>query len=366
MDGKFLRFIDRIFGVLLYIIFSIMYKKHESRITGKNVLAIKLWALGESVLILPALNILRKCGYKISVIATKQNKTIFEGLNFIDEIIILNLNPFEFFKTIKKIRGKRFDICIDFEPYTKFSSVLSLLSNAKMRIGFSNRSKLYTNIVEPNEDIHAVKNFINLISVLHRASYPKKLVELKFTKQDKNRIKSIMKEYMIKKSNILIGVHAGSASSSISRRWSEYKFAELCDKLIENYNANIILIGGKNEKKINDKIISITKNKDKIIDFSGKLKLKELFALMKYFDLFIANDSGPMHISAAMGVKTIGLFGPNLPERYGPYGNKNIGLYKGNGIPAIRPFKGIFSENNEINKIEVEDVIRAVNILLKK
>jgi heptosyltransferase-2 len=364
MNGKLLRFADKVAGSLLYGIYGSFSNKYAQKPGDQNVLAIKLWALGESVLILPALRSLSDNGYRISVIVTKQNKAIFEGLDFIDEVIVLKLGLLKLRKAVKIVKNLNFDTCIDFEPYTKFSAVLSYLSGAKMRIGFNNRPKLYTNVVKPIENMHAVKNFVNLINVLEKVSYPEKLEPLYFSKADENSMSAVLKRCGAKITETMIGIHAGSASSSLSRRWSEERFAKLCDKIIEKYNAKIFLVGSQNEEDINQRIISMMRHKEGAINLAGKLSLKQFFALCKKFDLFIANDSGPMHIAAAMGVKTIGLFGPNLPERYGPYGKKCMGLYKGNGIPAIMPFQGKFSENNEMSKIKVDDVLGAVEKLL--
>lgn len=66
-------------------------------------------------------------------------------------------------------------------------------------------------------------------------------------------------------------------------------------------------------------------------------------ALVAQCDLMISNDTWPMHIAAAMGTKTIGLFGPNLPERFAPYpAEKNISLYQGDGTAYINVHLGQF------------------------
>jgi heptosyltransferase II len=362
MKGKTLRFADRFLGSMLYTAYGLSAVKPKT--TGKKLLAIKLWAIGESVLILPALKALHSKGYKISVLCTQQNSGIFEGLGFIQDVFVLELSPLKIRSMMSKIRKKCFGVCVDFEPYTKFSAVLCYQSGASVRVGFSNRPSLYTNDVEPNEDIHAVKNFINLASRLEKIKYPDKLVQLCFTASDKRNVEKILETFGIKKYDVLIGMHTGSAGSSLSRRWETDKFARLCDEILKKYNAKILLIGNGSESVINKEVCDKVKNKERVFDLSGKFSLKELIALMPRLNLFIANDSGPMHISAAMGTPTIGLFGPNLPERFGPYGKEHVGIYKGHGKAAVRPFKGTFSDNSEIKKIEVADVMKVADTIL--
>ena len=83
--------------------------------------------------------------------------------------------------------------------------------------------------------------------------------------------------------------------------------------------------------------------------------------------LVVANDSGPMHISAAMGTPTVGLFGPNLPERFGPYGPKCIGLRKDSRPACIFPFRSRFPycRHDHMKYIEVGDVVKAAGKLLQ-
>lgn len=364
MKGKNLRLADRVLGSCLYELYGLSPRRRKN--TGKRLIAIKLWAIGESVLILPALKALHSKGYKISVLCTDQNSKVFEDITFIENVFVLELSPLKIRSLMSTIRKKMFGVCIDFEPYTKFSAVLCYQSGASTRIGFSNRSSLYTKSVEPDEDLHAVKNFVNLASQLEKIPYPKGLVKLNFRTGDMKSVEKLLDSYRIKKTDMLIGIHAGSAGSSTSRRWETNKFAKLCDALLKKHNVKIILIGNGDESEINKEIYDHIENKDKVFDLANKFNLKELFALMTKFNIFIANDSGPMHISAAMGTPTIGLFGPNLPERFGPYGKGHKGIYKGHGIPAVRPFKGMFSENSEIKKIEVSDVLAVVDSILRQ
>jgi len=356
MKAKLLRIADKYVSFPIYLFSSLIVRFLSSKKGGRKVLGIKLWALGETVTIMPALKALKERGYKIHVLATPANKSILEGSDFIDELIIMEINPLSILRTMNYLRKKRFQYAIDFEPYTKFSAVISCLTLADKRIGFSNRKLLYTDSIEFNENSHAVENFINLVNIIEKIDYPEGLVKIHLNPDDRKFAENEVK----KMKKFIVGIHAGSAGSSISRRWPEEKFAELCDRIIEKYNADIVLFG--TEKEINNKIISLMKNKP--MDMAGKLSLKRSIALMEKMDLFICNDSGPMHMSAAMGTTTIGLFGPNSPERYGPYGKKNLAVYKKPECsPCIIVPKGKFPEcENPIcmKEITVNDVMEAV------
>ena len=124
-------------------------------------------------------------------------------------------------------------------------------------------------------------------------------------------------------------------------------------------------MGLNSEREINKEIKNNMNSK--ITDLSGQTNLLETFALIDKCKLFISNDSGPMHIAAAQGVKTIGLFGPNLPIRFGPYGPNNIGIRKETMKPCINVHLGQVPQcgHDHMSKIKVKDVIRAIHGVLK-
>ena len=83
-----------------------------------------------------------------------------------------------------------------------------------------------------------------------------------------------------------------------------------------------MFVGTEEERRLADEIIKNIEKKENAVNLCGKFSLRELFYFVTKCDVFIGNDSGAMHIAAAQKVKTIGLFGPNLPQRFSPYGRE--------------------------------------------
>ncbi len=106
--------------------------------------------------------------------------------------------------------------------------------------------------------------------------------------------------------DVLIGFQAGSSLEG--RRWSAQSFANLADMLIEKSNARIVIFGVESESKVAEEVISCTKNKDRISNLAGKTSLSELALLLEKCDYLVTNDTGTMHLAAAMGTKIVGLF----------------------------------------------------------
>src|SRR5690606_34566534 len=91
-------------------------------------------------------------------------------------------------------------------------------------------------------------------------------------------------------------IHAGSGGYSLARRWDAGKFAALADRLVAEYNAQIVLVGGKGDDSAAVKALMQTTP----TDLTGKTALNELAGVLESADLFIGADSGVMHIAAAV------------------------------------------------------------------
>ena len=320
--------------------------------------------MGEAILILPMIKRLKKKypDSKITILVRKRTVEVFENQPFIDEIIIFS--PLKLFKLIKK-----FDLCIDSEPHFNISAILSFFLS-KQSIGFSHgkRAKLYDIQIDYNDQQHSVLTFCDMISPFGISFKPSKLEPVHYSKENKELIDSKLKGL---KKKTLIGIHLGSGDKATWRRWPKERFISLIKRLISNKKIEIILTGTKSESEINQEIISST-NPDQVFDFSG-MSLGELSYLMENFDLFLSNDTGPMHVAAAQDVKTAGLFGPNLPVRFGPYPTeKNIIFYhKVECSPCINVHKGEFRDCPYDGKcmklITVDEVYKKlVNVLENK
>ncbi len=354
------RFFDRKIFPHVINVWNVLKKRRKLPEKIEKVLVVREYALGETLLTLPMIKRLNDEGYEVAVFCSKTNKEVFKRVDFVNDILV-----FEEFNWIDK--SFFYDVAIDTEPHHNISAMIGRYLS-KCIIGFNNleRSKLYDIKIEYNDRIHAVYNFCNLLKPLHINYKPNRLIPLKCYDVEIKRVDKILKKLgLINKK--LIGIHCSSAGTATWRRWKEEKFANLIDRLVER-NYHIILTGTKADADVNKKVYSFVKNKEKVFDFSEyNLNLGEFAYLLTKFECFVSNDTGPMHLSAAMGVRTIGLFGPNLPERFGPFGPNNISIYKAHDLkcsPCINVHKrefGICKYNGKcMDLIGVEDVLKYV------
>lgn len=114
----------------------------------------------------------------------------------------------------------------------------------------------------------------------------------------------------------------GVTANWLPKIWPGARFVELADALTKKNgtfeNAKVAVFGGPGEEALANPILDALG--DQAVDFVGNLTITETAAFLKKCKVFVGNDSGLMHMSAALGVPTVGLFGPSMPEHYGPWG----------------------------------------------
>src|SRR5207247_7538000 len=103
-----------------------------------------------------------------------------------------------------------------------------------------------------------------------------------------------------------------------TKRWPLESFAAVGDRLQQDEATRVVLIGGRDERPVGKQVMRAMQTAP--IDLMGQTTLKELIALLRRARLLVTNDSGPMHLAAAVGTPVIALFGPTDLARTGPYG----------------------------------------------
>lgn len=371
MTVQVIKFVDGVFGSPICFFLGLLGKicpKKEIKI--KKILMIQLWGIGESILTLPAIHALRKKYPKatINVLATERNRDIYYKQKDSDNVLLVDLGVFSIlvfmFKNIRK-----YDLVIDMEEYLNISSIMSFFVGKK-RIGFANciRGMTYTKKIQYNDKQHTAYTFMDLARLVGAGFKFDRLIRLEYDKKDRDYVNKFLIKNRIKNKDKIIGICAGAAESSKSRMWPKENFAELADIMAEKYNAKIVFVGADYERELNNSIIKSMKNR--ALNTAGLFSLKQLFYFAERCNLFISNDTGPMHIAAAQGTKTIGLFGPNTPVRWAPFGKGNISIYKKQPCsPCIHTHLGIvpeckFKTNKCMQEIKVKDVLDAIKKIL--
>lgn len=274
---------------------------------------------------------------------------------------------------LRGLRKERFEICLDFSSEHRYSLVAKLLG-IKKRIGFNykNRGKFLTDKVDVDgySFKHIVEYYADLLGPLGIKAKDLSL-ELGVSQINKDKARSYLNRFKIKPGELLIGIAPGAGASwgkdASLKHLAPIKYAQLAERLAQELNARILLLGDESERPIADIIINAIEHKP--IDLVGKISLGELVGLISNLNILVTNDGGPLHIAVALGIKTVSVFGPVDDLVYGPYppSEKHIVVkHKISCQPCYRDFKMPVCDKERacINMIDVDDIFQSIRRLI--
>jgi heptosyltransferase-2 len=125
-----------------------------------------------------------------------------------------------------------------------------------------------------------------------------------------------------------VALHLGSGSSAVARRWPVSRFIRLADQVsAAGWADTFVLTGRRGEAALAREFTS--QSSHRALDAMGLPSLQHTAEILRRCALVVSNDTGVMHLAAAMGTPTVGLFGPNSPARYAPVGPRTAAVYGG-------------------------------------
>lgn len=290
----------------------------------KKILIIQTAFIGDVVLGTPLIQAISKGfpGAEVHLITTPKGKDILDGDPCLANIISYDKKGqqkgiFHFLKIAEELRRMRFDLAVI--PHPSFrSSLLAFLGGIPYRIGFNRNAGafLFTSKVPYRLELHEAKRNLELAYML---GAPEDDYPLRIAISDRDR--KISQEFMsmngVLPGSLLIGILPCSVWPT--KRWLPERFAQAGDVLANELKARIILVGGLDDGWLIEKIALLMKNRP--ILAAGRLTLKQLAVVIERCQLFITNDSGPLHIAMAMKTPTVAIFGPTTVDLgFGPYG----------------------------------------------
>ncbi|MBI1820806.1 MAG: lipopolysaccharide heptosyltransferase II [Nitrospirae bacterium] len=303
----------------------------------QNILIIKLSSMGDIIHSLPVSQALKALypDARISFLVNRQYQDILAGNPFIDEIFLFDRNIwnqfpksiFSIVKLVNEIRKKSFDLVIDLQGLLR-SGLLAWAASGKKVIGFNNSregSRFFYDqrISVPNENIHAVDRYLLIPKTMGWKEKPQFNIEI--CEKDKVFIEDFIKAEKVKSYLKLIGIQPVARWKT--KEWSGANFAKLADLIQQNQECQVVFFGSREELLQVQKIVRQMTSLPIIA--TGKLTLKQLAALLKRCEMLITNDSGPMHLAAALNIPVIALFGATDFRMTGPYGDQHLILHKG-------------------------------------
>jgi len=340
---------DKILGLLACAALQplkLLRARHPGGSEPERVLLVKFWGLGSLQLLTPAVSTLRRDmpRARLVLLTLRQNEEFARGMRVFDEVMTLDVRVSHGLRgwwkllgriaaLIRSLRRERFERVYDFEFFTRFSAVISLASGAETSIGFSAprlwRGGFHTHTIHFNRYWHVSRNF----RALAGGECGEEIEAL--TPYPTRRKDALHLDEKLERAGVPVGrplavLNANAGALALERRWPPASFATLARRLALEDGTPVVFVGSEEERAYVAAIARAAGPAPRglLVDLSGQLTIGELAALLDRAAVHVTNDSGPMHVGAALGTPTVALFGPETPVMYGPVGRRSIALWR--------------------------------------
>lgn len=284
-----------------------------------KILIVKPSSLGDVVHSLPFLNAVKTCFPKAEIhwVIAKGFEGLLEGHQMIDKLVIIHKDTWKKIthaqRTVKEIRAllkmlkqEKYDLVIDLQGLLR-SGIITKATNAPIRVGFQEAREgsrlFYTHTVKGGEDIHAVDRYLKIAAYLSCD-----ISDIRFPFPFHS---TLSLDQSLFSENYAVIIPGARWRTKI---WPAEKYGKLASKL----SLKTFIAGSKSEIEAADTIVSLSQGMS--VSLAGKTGLKELVEVVRHAQFVVSNDSGPMHIAAALKVPVFAIFGPTDATRTGPYG----------------------------------------------
>lgn len=361
----------------------------------KNILVIRLDQIGDVVMTTPFLRELRRNvpSAHITLLVSSDTYNLMETCPYVDTVIDYEkTSSWSFWKMLKPpLRSlifslrhfwknqydaafvPRWDVDCHQAVFTAY------LSGANWRIGHSEKAtplkvwnnkgfnRLFTHTANDITLKHEVEHSLDLLCFLKGRIQDTQL-ELWSTEEDRHLTENILRGHNCVEPDYKIVFCPGAGEQK--RLWPLSNFIEIGKWLREKYNSWIVILGGEKEIRMGAQITEVLKQK--VIDVTGKLTLRQTYALLKQSHLYVGNDTGPIHMAAAADIPIVGIYchpqlgsplSPNAPERTGPRAKQWVTVQPNS---ALLPCVGecVATQPHCITQVTVDQVKEAVRSLI--
>jgi lipopolysaccharide heptosyltransferase II len=301
-----------------------------------------------------------------------------EGIPGVDRVLNLGgfgtpgrYGPFDVWRAARVLRAERFDLAVVLDRSPKVT-IVPWLAGIRHRAGIDSGGRGFALTVRAPWDrlIHEVELMLDVVRALgHPVEDPHLAYEP--TDEQQRYADRLLQEWDLAGEAPVVIVHPGGASNPgmvmTAKRWPPPRFAAVADRLAEEAGARIVIVGhGSDAPLARQMRLSM---KQPSVDLVGQSNnVGQLAGLLQRADLYIGNDSMPLHLAVAMGTPVVGIFGPTDPAINGPYRANGVGLVDPGACSQTRPFVpgpvGACAGCTCIEKVTVEQAAEAALGLL--
>ena len=338
--------------------------------------------IGDVVMISPSLKALRQAypEARIEVVARPHVADCFASNPWVDGVVLheprgRHRGPLGLARLAAELRERRYDMAVLFQKALS-AALLAWMAKARHRVGFATdmRGPLLTHPItetERHRAIHHVDYFLEVARAAgcETAGLPRR-VYFPLDEASREFARELLGRAGASRFSFLAAVATGA--SKTPRAWHAGRFAELARMLARERGAGILVVGGKGDRREADQVLAAAG--DAGIDATGGTTVRQMAALLERCGLFVGNDSGPMHVAAALDVPVLALFGPGAPAKTAPYMPPDRFVALTNAFPCSPCRQDFFRECDPapslkpmcLETISVRQAAAGVNALLER
>lgn len=268
-------------------------------------------------------------------------------------------------RLIWSLRRRGFDTTIILRKSLSRSWLLRL-AGIPARIGFDNTKSgwlLTHRILGPDAARHKATAYLALLSAVGGAAEPGSY-EFHVGKDEQDGARRLLAQYRIRLEHPLVILHPGANWDH--KRWPAERFAALGDQLAQRHRAQILITGGPDDAALADRVARSMQQP--AIVLAGQTTLRQLGACIEQAHLLVSNDTGVLHLGAALGRPVVALYGPTDPSKTGPLGDPRVTtvIHHPACCPRVPCYAPEHPAHPGMNAISVEEVCGAAAKLLQR
>lgn len=352
-----------------------------------NVLVVRTDGLGDLILATPFFKHIKKAfgQPRISLLTREEWTDLLRNCPYIDEVIPWSIQKYAAsiryrYRFIESLRRRSFDLAIH-PVYSRepLSDEVVCCTRASQKVGFdgdlnniskrrkSKNDRYYTRLIKSTAmvcpEIERNRDFAEQV-VGQTISASDFQPELWLDESDRAVARqALTKNGISPVDDVVLALFPGA--SWWGREWSSSKYAELADRVVREYGARIVILGGANDSIVTSAVQS--RMKEPSLNLSGRLNLSVLSAILKECSLLIGNETGPLHMAVAVGIPTLGIMGGGHFGRFYPYGdlNKHRVAFKKMDCYGCN-WNCIYETTRCIQDIAVDDVWREARRMMEE
>lgn len=218
------------------------------------------------------------------------------------------------------LRAQRFDLVVDLQGLLR-SALVAQVTGCAQLVGFANgregSSWLYSHrVAVPTRELHAVDRYLLVAAELGVPVKDVPQFRFRLLSQDVTTLRELFRRKGIDLDAPWVAMNVSARWQT--KRWPAASFAAVATQLAARGIGPLVVIGGPDEREASGLVRSLAACP--VVDLTGETPIGLLPALLSKACVLITNDSGPMHVAAAVGRPVVSIFGPTSAVRTGPYG----------------------------------------------